>query len=248
MVEENIKSLKARHESLGFGPLVEVAIRSQLLFQKESFDIRHTENRDGDTCMVTVHCATEKTGSQFDCIYYDVVLRKPIVVIDEVIEGISVGKLDSAMADIKWTEINPEKVIAVSDRLPSLEHVKTIALILLQLAAISVTPHGSMIANRLKYKYWVDTSLESFIQDFAAIRYQQELCQRYFFFEDDDPISISEAYRFLKSRWAEKQFALKRKQTAKSTDVFLESGLTKPSGTLLGKRGRGGSKGVKNTK
>ena len=53
------------------------------------------------------------------------------------------------------------------------------------------------------------------IPNIGALKNQYEISQRYYFFQDEEQISLDEAYRFLSHRWREKLLNAKRKNIEK---------------------------------
>lgn len=251
--EENIMHLMARFQSLGFGVsvdgAVEAAVRASLCFQKERFEIRDVLVREGDTCIVTVLCAMEPAKNAFDTIYYDVVLRKAMVLDEVVINGVEVQKLNAVMREINWVCAYQGKLVLISDSLPGVEQTKKIETILYQLAKLGESSDGERVANQLRFHHWVDTILEQVVSNFSSLRWQYEISQRFYFFEEEQPISIDEAYRFLKSKWIEKQWQFRKRQVDKLPAGDGAGGGAgdgtrdeKAGGKLITRRGKAGRK------
>ena len=64
----------------------------------------------------------------------------------------------------------------------------------------------------------MDTSLVFLTPNISALRNQYEISQRFYFFQDEEQISLDEAYRFLSHRWREKQLNAKKKQTENTAE------------------------------
>lgn len=227
--EENVSLLTARFQSLGFGNEVEAAIRSALCFPAERFEISNAVKREGDECIVTVHIARENVQSDFDCIFYDVVMRKEIAIADESM------KLDLRMALVDWQNAYQAKSIRVSKKLPAVETIIEIKSILDELLKIDAAA-----ADQLRFKHWIDTPLETLMPNLSALRYLHEISQRFYFFEEEQPITIDEAYRFLKCRWIEKQLQFRKKETVKAVteDETSDAKPARGGGKLLVKNKR----------
>ena len=80
-------------------------------------------------------------------------------------------------------------------------YIKEIVADLEVLAAIQ---ECAALANALKYKFWIDTALQSTVPELQYLRSKYELIQR-FYIINGDGITASEAYRFLNNRWLERQ-------------------------------------------
>ena len=211
MNEENINLLKARLEMLGFDANVEQAIRAQICFQPDRFEIKDCKIRETESCFVTVSFIKEAGTQKYDCPYYDIALRKSIVIREDLVDGVEVQKLDMEMGEINWTQIYNGRTSLLSIKQPSLQDITKVAEIIRLLKLLSASIKGKLIADRLRFKYWSDTALEIMVPNIGSIRSQYEINQRFYFFEEEKPISIEEGFRFLNSRWLEKQALLRKK-------------------------------------
>jgi hypothetical protein len=238
MNEENINMLKARLKMLGFDANVEQAIRAQICFQPDRFEIKDCKIRETESCFVTVSFVKEGSTQKYDCPYYDMALRKSILIKDDMVDGVEVQKLDMEMSGINWVQIYNGRTSLLAASQPSLGEITRVAEIVRHLKHLSASVKGKMIADRLRFKYWSDTALETMLPNLGAIRSQYEINQRFYFFEEEKPISIEEGFRFLNSRWLEKQ-ALLRKKLFEKVETE-ENGVDKGSGRvgngLLSKR------------
>ncbi len=209
--EKNITALKALAQSLGFEDGLESDLRKVVCFAPASFEVSKRLARGKDVCSATIYF--EKNKTEYACLYYDVTMRKDIVLLD--------SDLLFAMQKIDW--LLPEKyckeIDAVMDELNKLT--------------------DQVLANKLKIKFWIDTPAEIYIPGLNVLRNQFEITQRFYFFENEQPITLDEAIRFLTIRWLEKQQAAKKK-----TEVVEEArsgAVPKKKRLLIKKRKRDGN-------
>lgn len=235
---DNINILKARLKMLGFDANVEQAIRAQICFQPDRFEIRDCKIRETESCFVTVSFIKEAGTQKYDCPYYDIALRKAIMIKEDLVEGVDVHRLDQEMGGINWVQIYTGRTSLLSVSQPSVVEITTVAEIVGQLKLLSTSVKGKMIADRLRFKYWADTALEIMIPNIGSIRSQYEISQRFYFFEEEKPISIEEGFRFLTSRWLEKQALLRKKLFEKvvTEENVVEPGNGRVGNGLLSKR------------
>jgi RNA polymerase-interacting CarD/CdnL/TRCF family regulator len=84
----------------------------------------------------------------------------------------------------------------------------------------------------------MDTPFMFLIPNAAALKNQYEISQRFYFFQDEEQISLDEAYRFLSHRWREKQLNAKKKQPENTNGLETTSvgAVTKEKRLLVKKR------------
>ena len=81
------------------------------------------------------------------------------------------------------------------------------------------------------------------------LKNKSEVSQRFYFLEGQPGISVGEAYRFLQTRWLEKEMQAKKKQTDVSQTTETGNGSQDSSGNgLLKKKRSGSTKRVKTNK
>ncbi len=68
----------------------------------------------------------------------------------------------------------------------------------------------------LLFKHWVGTALEELVPNLSQWKAQLEITQRFYFMEDQQPISAGRALRFLQSRWVEKKIVAERRLLVKN--------------------------------
>ena len=213
MNERNIEHLKARFEQLGFAALVETELRCRICFSPPAFELVHTVMSGADRCRFVVSLQ-RGDAALYDVISYQAVLRKEILVPPKLL------LTDQKMSAVKWAamagnnfEMLDRKSIGLAyDLLKELEEM------------------GSD-ADVLKFKYWVDTLLESLMPNFTALKNRYEIAERFYLVDDAHVISFAEAARFLNSKWIERQLVANRKLLVKKSEGGKNAGVGK--GKLL---------------
>ena len=193
MAGENIAALKELLQRMGFENGLEGALRAKACFLPPHFEVFHKIDKPGDACSFLLHVVINEAGV-YQCRYYDACYRKEIIIDDEM-----AASLETRMKVIDWQA--------------DFDEIESVMLDLSTLAGSDLR-----LANLLQFKCWVDTPLENRVPDITAFRVQHEITQRFYVVEGSAPISVDEAFRFLQSRWLEKQ-ARKKNGTAKAPTI-----------------------------
>ncbi len=189
MAGNNLAPVVKLLQAMGFENGLERALRAKACFLPLHFEVFHKLDRAGDTC--SFHLYFKEDAGMYKCLYYDACYRKEIAFDDPV-----VASLDSRMKTIDWA--------ADFDDIEAIMH--------------DLKMVDPQTANLLLFKYWAGSPLESNLVSIAALRSQYEISQRFYVIEGSVPISVDEAFRFLQSRWMEKQ-ARKKSEATKAPGV-----------------------------
>ncbi len=203
MNEKNIETIKDQLVTLGLPAEIEFDLRGNICLQQDQFQVSHRQIKEQDI-MNSVFYFERKEG-EYCCSYYEACLRKKIFVPEIVVNEIDVKELHERMSKIDW------QILLSNNLKGGLQH-EAIENIVADLKKLSGSPDGLQLAERLKIKFWMDTPLVFLIPNIGVLRNQYEISQRFYFFEDEEQISLDEAYRFLSHRWREKQLNAKKKQ------------------------------------
>ncbi len=176
MAGNNIAPVVKLLQTMGFENGLEHALRAKACFLPSHFEVLHKLDRAGDSC--TFHLFFKEEAGMYKCLYYDACYRKEIVFDDAV-----AASLDTRMKVVDWT-VDFDDIEAIMHDLKVID---------------------PQIANLLLFKYWSGSLLENSIGGIASLRLQYEISQRFYVIEGSTPISVDEAFRFLQSRWMEKQ-------------------------------------------
>lgn len=237
MSESNIRLLAGQLESLGVIKSVDKALNAAISFLPERFELRDIEKRSNLMIIVAVQFAVSGED-KYIVPYYDVTLRRAVVFSTDLISGINISALDQEMQAIDWLIQNSIKFLRTDMELPSLEKSQAIFSVMKKLRQIEQF-NARELANLLRFKHWADTPYESLIPGLPAIKSQFEVTQRFYFFDEEQPISKDEAVRFLNIQLMGKQMLAKKKAAsggAESDVNELSESKLKGSGLLTKKK------------
>ena len=201
--------------SLGLPAHIEFHLRANICLQQDQFQVSHRQVKEQDIMNSVFYF--ERKEDEYCCSYYEACLRKKIFVPDMVVNEIDVKELDERMSKIDWQNLhldNPGKRLQSENR-SAWQREEAIENIVIDLKKLLITPEGLQLAERLKIKFWMDTPFMFLISNISIIKNQYEISQRFYFFQDEDQISLDEAYRFLSHRWRERQLNAKKKHIEK---------------------------------
>lgn len=236
MNEKNIETIKDQLLSLGLATEIEFDLRANICLLQDQFQVSYRQVKEQDIINSVFYF--ERKESEYCCSYYEACLRKKIPVPQIVLNEIDVKWLDERMAKIDWQNLllnNSDRNLKSENKLTWLRE-EEIESIVIDLKKLSITPDGLQIAERLKIKFWMDTALAMLIPNMGVLRNQYEISQRFYFFQDEEQISLDEAYRFLSHRWREKQLNVKRKSTENTAGLENNSLAAAKDNKLLTKR------------
>ncbi len=202
MSSSNISALTNRLISLGFPASVESQLRCHLCFAPTQFELPWTMGVGEDQGVFSVRVERDERGV-YALKYYHACLRKRVEVPEEL------AGLDQRMAAVDW------EAVALGQQVATVFDEKTI-----QAAAVVEALHElGLSADLLRYKYWQGTSLESLVLFPSQHKSIWEISERFYFFNEVDLISFSEAIRFLNSRWMERQLQVRKKMAERSSEA-----------------------------
>ncbi len=221
MNERNIENLKARLMQLGFAASVEMELRCRICFGRAAFELVHRETAGADVARFAVRVERAEKG-QYDLLYYQASLRKEISVPGELLA------IDMKMSEVNW------KVLTGDD----FEQVDKASVLQASELLKELGEMGSQ-ADVLKFKYWVDTPLEIMMSNIASLKNRYEISERFYLVDEAHVISFSEAGRFLRAKWMERQVVASKKLLVKKNEGDHNGG--GGNGKLLLKKSRSSS-------
>lgn len=223
-MNEQVDHLNKQLRVLGFGESLEKELLFQLCFLPEQLTLRHIKKYGAD--IVAFSLLFERGSGGYQCKYFDASLQKQISFDDAGGYSDLCGSLDKMMSSIDWVRLSLLLTIEMAGEVEGIMH---------GLQELGENDEGKEFADRLRYKYWINTDLEHRIQLNQSLRNRFEVNQRFYFFEEESPITIDEAYRFLNNKWLERLMQLRKKQVEPAEESAEDAG------ALLPKR-RGGRK------
>lgn len=197
-------------QALGFPPSVEGQLLLHACFAPASFLLTCRQDRDGDLFLVKALVQRGSAEGAYSCPYYEVLLRRRIVVPAVEGQAAAVRALDERMGTVPWSELLPA-AHAEGAALPA-EGQSLLRTIVGALQALRNTPEGRTAADHLEAKHWLGTPLEAYCRNLPAIRSAFEIHQRFYLFEGGQLITLEEAYRYLVYRWQERRLQEARRE------------------------------------
>jgi hypothetical protein len=201
---ENLASLAEALEKLGFHASLQTSISTFINLQLHRFNVHYKAVKERD--VIQFNLFFQKKENAYSCLYYDAILRKEIVLPDTIVDNVPIKDLGVQMSAIDWKGLFDKE--------------QNIESIIRNLNVLQSSKEGKEFAESLKAKYWFDTPLET-IMNISFIKSRFEITQRFYLMENNNGISIEEAYRFLNNKWMERQ--LKKKPVVIAAPVQAKS-------------------------
>jgi hypothetical protein len=224
--EKNIEALKSKLLSLGLPGGLEGGLRAQTCLGLEGFALHYRQQREGDTIQITLHFQKDPESMDYQCSFYDARLRRRIEIPPVQVGEVDASQLEQRMRRVNWQEIYAQKFLDDASLAASLtlEQEEAIEAVISDLDRLARSEEGATLATRLKLKFWADTALEGLIPNAGSQKNGLEITQRIYFFDNEEGITLDEAYRFLCHRWREKQCSAQRKNPGPLDASFPDGG------------------------
>lgn len=227
MNKENISSLMAMVEGMGFGAGPMRSLLQHACLHAKSFTVKHTIPKGKDILNCSLYF--EERSGIYSCPYYDASLLKDISFPEKVVNGVNIADLDKRMASIDWASIgsNTGTDVVKLDDPATWQAEATIGKVVDEVVTLSLSEEAKLLAEGLKLKYWgpVQSALLP-IGNLAAAKSRFETTQR-FYVVDNQCIPLDEAWRFLNNKWLERKVQESRKKQTGNT-VRPSSSAKKP--------------------
>lgn len=218
MQQPDYSALLQQLRALGFPPSLHRGLSRNTCLGKESFLLRHVEKRGRDTLLFSLLFKSDQ-GEMYAPCWYEATLRKCPVIPQEVIQNINLTELDNRMSEVNWKlSLNRLDEMMEEVETVSFEREEAVSNIMLQLSDLETSEEGKQWAPLLKWIHWTDTPMESLVEGVQRFRSMNEVTQRYYFFEEEDPFTLCDAYRFLSHRWREKRLLENKVQAPASVN------------------------------
>jgi hypothetical protein len=207
VTENNVTAITEIISKLGLPESLTNELRLHLCFLPDQFYLLHYQERGRDRLRFDVCVQKEKGANAYVIPFYEACLQKTVVVPVFQVGAVNSAELEKRMSAIDWQGINKK-----------LERVdlKAIEEIVFELNQLITEPEGQQVADLLRWKYWASTPFFIYCNNNRGLKNDFEVVQRFYLFQNEEIISIDEAYRFLCHRWREKQFHGMKKQQDKS--------------------------------
>lgn len=210
---QNISALSAQLKTIGFDNM-DYPLAKRMCLSPEEFILTEKRLKDNGQIVFNFHFQRDKKLNEFILAYYDAILQKEISVTTQVINGVNIAELQEGMNTVDWKvafDFNTKKPFNPDDKL-SYEKEQKIEQLINALSELELTEEGKQISILVKQKYWSEIPYTELMGNISSSKSKAELCQRFYYAEEQACISADEAYRFLQNKWLEKQIQVKRKQ------------------------------------
>lgn len=235
---QSISALAERLEKIGFANMKHSLLK-KVCFKPVQFSVTRRVQEGTDQLTFVLSFAKDKEQEGYDLMFYDAILNKKQVIEGKTVNGVDIANLDKRMNGINWQyafDLNETEQIEAGDK-QYWEEAIAIEEVVNDLTKLE-TGEGKAIAGSLKVKYWSGTAYRESIGNIASVKAKDEVSQRFYKQEDENIISVNEAYRFLQNKWVEKQMLSKKKSFEESdgNGEILDVESTIPGGLLRRKK------------
>ena len=217
---QSIQALAALMKTLGFSSTIDKQLIWYASFRQKEFSIKEHKTFGHDLMSYQIFFKKNEANENLVCTHYDASLRKDIQIQSATVNKIDLQKLDERMKGVNWQDVSQFKMpseLDLSDK-KTWQQQASIEELILDLEVLASTDEGQIIADSLKYKYWVDIPLENMIPNLYLLRSKLEFAQRFYIISEDG-ITADEAFRFLNNRWRQRQVqSEKKKESLVGTD------------------------------
>jgi len=230
--ENSASSLVEVIAKLGLPQSVINELRLNLCFQPDRFFLHHQQERGQDRLRLELCVQKVDSANEYAMPFYEACLQKVVLVPYFQDAGVNSVDLEKKMSVIDWQALHTEVPNGGFD---------TVEEIVSELNVLSREPEGQQVADLLRWKYWSSTPFFIHCHNSRVLKNDFEVVQRFYIFENEEIISIDDAYRFLCHRWREKQLQSMKKQGNKSVTEVTASvenkKRSKPGPLTKGNRG-----------
>ncbi len=200
--DKNIESLVRQLSAIGIQD-AEGSLRKQICLHPPSFQVTREYRKGGDVMYTLFYF--ERRNDMYECMYYEAVLRREIPVPEVVVNEVNVPDLDGKMNKMQWSD-DP----SYTDE-SGWQREEAVEAIITALQQLSSSAEGTALAELLRFRHWCHTPLQYLVTHAGKLKKRYEIGQRFYFYADESPITIEEAYRFLCHRWREKQMRVRKR-------------------------------------
>jgi hypothetical protein len=211
--EKNIGLLSEQLQSLGFPGNLECALRFYYCLGLSQFTLLYREIREENILRAGLCFQKDENQLDYALRFYELTLRKKIEIPHLASSGLTTKSLEERMKLVDWNFpflTCPVLESSTGQVLPK-ELLGNVEAILADLQTLCQNEEGTLLAEKLKMKFWANTGMEQFIQNFRSSTAQHEITQRFYMFKDAPLITLSKAYHYLCLRWEEKKINVHKK-------------------------------------
>ena len=213
MNQDNIKSLQRQLSHLGFESLGGALVK-KICFKPDNFFSFYETSRGNDKLNFSLYIERNKAQNTYALKYYDASILKEIVFLHTIINGVDTAVLERNMKSIDWRNLHDPSIVEYKEVEDKEEWKNEILVesIVEDLLMLEEDEVGKKMALNLKIKYWVGIPFLEEMGNIKPLKNNQEVNQRFYFYQEQSGITIDEAYRFLQNMIVEKQVLNDKKQ------------------------------------
>lgn len=236
---QNIAALSGKLEALGFEHLGYLLLK-KISFRLKNFWLLSKANHLNNDLNFHLFIEKNDVTKNYELLYYDAILQAETGIDEQVINGIDISELKTAMTKIDWInafDLSNGKSSPINEK-TDLKKEEEVESVIEKLEVLEQSESGKSLASGLKLEFWTGLPFQNFFGNIVPVKSKYEVCQRFYCAAGQPGISVDEAYRFLQNRLLEKQMLLRKKQPENlevgenATDAIPASG----SGLLRKKR------------
>ena len=210
---QNIAALSGKLEALGFDHLGYLLLK-KISFRLQNFWLVSKANHLNNDLNFHLFLQRNSVTNNYELLYYDAILKVSSEANEQVINGIDIGEIKTAMAKIDWKnafDLTIGKNSSVNEK-SDWRKEEDVELIIEKLERLEKSENGKSIATSLKLEFWAGLPYQDLFGNIAPVKNKYEISQRFYCAAGQPGISVDEAYRFLQNRLLEKQISLRKKQ------------------------------------
>ncbi len=244
---QNIAALSGKLEALGFEYLGYLLLK-KISFRLQEFWLVSKANHLNSDLNFHLFLQRNSVTNNYELLYYDAILKVCSKENEQLINGIDIGEIKTAMAKIDWKnafDLTIAKNSSVNEK-SDWRKEEDVELVIEKLERLEKSENGKSIATSLKLEFWAGLPYQDLFGNITPVKNKYEISQRFYCATGQPDISVDEAYRFLQNRLLEKQILLRKKQLENSevADDAVDNQPSSGSGLLRKKR----ISGKRNTK
>ena len=236
---QNIATLAAKLEGLGFENSGYLLLKN-ISFRPQQFWLVVKAAHLNNALSFHLFIQRNRVNKEYELQYYDANLSAVTNEREQVINGIGIAELVTAMKRIEWKsafDFSIGKNLSISEK-SNLEKEVEVETVIEKLQMLEKSENGKCVATNLKLEFWSGLPYQDLFGHIAPAKNKYEISQRFYCASGQPGISVDEAYRFLQNRLLEKQISLRKKQLENSEEdgSVTDSVPTSGSGLLRKKR------------
>lgn len=239
---QNIATLAGKLEGLGFENMGYLLLKN-ISFRPQNFCLVVKASQLNNA--LNFHLFIQRNGinNEYDLLYYDANLLADSNTGEQVIHGIDIAELRTAMTRIDWNsafDLTAGKNLSLNE-LSNLEKEEEVEAVIEKLQVLEKSENGKSVATSLKLDFWAGLPYQELFGNIAPVKRKYEISQRFYCPTGQPCISIDEAYRFLQNRLLEKQISQRKKQpeNLETDEADANNQPASGSGLLQKKRNKG---------